>query len=77
MLEKAAELLRMHGINAYEQGDTIAVFAASTTQWLEVYRWKFNYADVNTDNDPAEVAYFIAAQLMDLVVLPHSHDIPR
>lgn len=68
-LEHAAEILRAHGINAFEQDGEIVIYAASTAYWQEVVRFE------PTPTTAQHVAETVAHQLADICAGPHSHDL--
>lgn len=67
-LEHAAEILRAHGINAFEQDGEIVIYAASTARWDEVARFQ---PEITTAQHIAETVAHAAA---DLCAGPHHHD---
>lgn len=69
MLHRAAEVLRAHGINAYEQGGEVVIYAVKSGVWHEVVRLSSKRCE------PQQIANELAHRLADIVAGPHTHDL--
>lgn len=69
IVEDACAVLRAHGINAYEQGGEVVIFAASTSNWTPVA--SFSTYTMSRE----QIIEYIAMKLSTLVAGPHTHEV--